>query len=309
MFQSHIKDFNKQLTTDGLIAEDIDRLGVGYDAIVIAGMGGSALAGEILNGFAGELELRMPVIVWRDYGFPESAAWAKRPLVIAVSFSGETRETLSAFEEAGRRGVARAVVSARPESALYRLAAEENIPRVHFKRDEYLTPRTACGYLYYSVLTLLSAQDVSGEPYFARINPADFEEEGRARADKLLGKISLIYTGYPYHHLGIVWKTIINETGKQPAFAYPLPELAHSEIAGFEKGGKEFHALFLGDGAEKLQGTLGTYMETERLDLEGADVFEKTWISIIMAHWTGFYLAERGGVDPSASSLIEALKR
>ncbi len=316
MFEDHVRRFSAQLTSRGLAPEDLDNLADDCDALVIAGMGGSALAGEILRGFAGELGLRLPVFLWQDYGFPEIAAWAKKPLIVAVSFSGETKETLSAYKEAGKRGVPRAVVSGNPASTLYKKAEEDRTPRVSFGGSpvEELTPRTACGTMFYSVLILLSrAFGILAESYDSRIDAASLEAQGEHLAEKLEGKTPLVYTTHPYHALGPIWKLIFNETAKTPAFSHRLPGLAHGEIAGFEEASESFYALFLTDpdgraerkeSAERLRQVFKRLMPVEDIMLQGKDPFEKLWRNVILAHWTGLYMAKRKKVDPVTSSLI-----
>ena len=314
MFEDHVRRFSAQLTSRGLVPEDIENLADDCDALVIAGMGGSALAGEILRDFAGELGLRLPVLLWQDYGFPEVAAWAKKPLVVAVSFSGGTKETLSAYEEAGKRGAPRAVVSGNPASELYKKAEKDRIPRVRFAGEEGLTPRTACGSMFYSVLILLShAFGISAESYDSRIDAASLEAQGEHLAEKFEGRTPLVYTTHHYHALGPIWKLIFNETAKTPAFSHHLPGLAHGEIAGFSAGGEAFHALFLTDpdgraerkeSAERLRQVFKRLMPVEDIILQGKDPFEKLWKSVILAHWTGLYMAKQKKVDPMTSSLI-----
>ena len=98
-FQKNLLQINEQFGYKGLSANRTNNLKNSRpDGIVILGMGGSGLAGEILRHAQGELGLKLPVIIWKDYHLPKVLWSAKRPLYIFVSFSGNTEETVSGLE-------------------------------------------------------------------------------------------------------------------------------------------------------------------------------------------------------------------
>src|SRR5687768_3092477 len=78
-----------------------------FDAVVVTGMGGSGIAGDIIWAL-GLDQLRLPVVLHKGYGIP--AFTGSRTLVVVLSHSGGTEETLSAFEDAGAKGATRLVV-------------------------------------------------------------------------------------------------------------------------------------------------------------------------------------------------------
>ena len=109
------------------------------DAVLVLGMGGSAIGGDLVVGIAGD-RLRVPLVVHRDYELP---AWAgNRTLVVAASHSGETVETLRAAGEARSRGLPLVVISTGGELA--RRAQEDGTPLLKYEAPGQ--PRAAIGF-------------------------------------------------------------------------------------------------------------------------------------------------------------------
>ena len=118
------------------------------DKVVILGMGGSAIGGDLVKSLT-EAESSVPVIVHRDYGLP--AFVDDRTLVIASSYSGNTEETLSAFEPALKTGAKKLVMTT--GGRLQAIAEENNIPV--FKIDYKAQPRAALGFSFLPTLGCL----------------------------------------------------------------------------------------------------------------------------------------------------------
>ena len=123
--------------------------------------------------------------------------------------------------------------------------------------------------------------------------------------------------------LGYIWKVIINETAKIPSFCNRFPELNHNEVAGFEneKLSKGFHFVFLRDIDDDRTGRIGLRMEklneiygkkglpVTKLELKGESHLKKIFSSVILAHWTAYYLAKQYGVNPEKTDIIEDFKK
>jgi glucose/mannose-6-phosphate isomerase len=203
--------------------------------ILVAGMGGSGISGD----FAAALG-DTPVFVNKSYGLP---AWVKaaEPLVVAMSYSGNTEETLSAAESAAAQGLTPAVVTGGGTLAAW--AAEFGWPVVTVPGG--LQPRAALGYLLGGLLHLLNAAGATSVGRRDLVAAADIADsitgEGGSGwtlaadlAQGLEGRIVAIYGGG-----GITspvaqrWKTQINENAKWPAWYSVLPELDHNEIVSW----------------------------------------------------------------------------
>ena len=216
---------------------------VDVENVVVLGMGGSGIAGDILAATAGPF-MPVPVVVSKQYGLP--AFVGDGSLVFAVSFSGDTEETVEAATTAALQGAKVVAVTAGGELA--RLAESWEAPIVRVP-DDIPQPRAALGAMAIPAMVILEEIGLfpgAGE-WIARA-----VDQLRVRRDELVGDgnaaealarrigrtIPLVYGG---GGLGAVaaqrWKTQINENAKLPAFWNVMPELCHNEIAGWGQHG------------------------------------------------------------------------
>lgn len=288
------------------------------ERIIIAGMGGSRLAGDILRMWKPEKE----IIVHSDYNLPAlSDEQLRQSLIVANSHSGNTEETVDAVLGAIEKGLSLAIVAG--GGKLIEIAKENNLPYVQVPADR-LPARSDLGHDLLAILKIIGDDDALNEAFLlASMDGAELEEEGRNLAEALSNKIPIIYTSERNLELGYVWKVIINETAKVPAFCNRFPELNHNEIAGCENAelSKNFHFLFLRDIDDNQSGRIGLRMEkldelygkkrlpVSRLELKGESHIKKIFYSIVLAHWTAYFLAKSYGVDPEQTDIIEEFKR
>ena len=210
--------------------------------VVALGMGGSAIGGDLLRVLA-EPECALPIVTNRDYTVP--AFVNADTLVIASSYSGNTEETLSAFQEVRQRGAALLAITT--NGKLAQQARELGAPLLTFRYQSQ--PRAALGYSLVSLIGVMQRLDFIGD------KAADLEEaiavmealqeeiretvpvtENLAKqlARRLHGRLPVIYgSGY----LGEVahrWKTQLNENAKAWSFFEQLPELNHNAVVGYQ---------------------------------------------------------------------------
>lgn len=314
-YRSHILAFAKQLIPASVTLSGTFRA-PRADGIVVAGMGGSGLPGTLLKELRGFLKLPLPVLLWKDYDLP--AHPFKHPLVICISFSGETAETISAFHAARRAVHSLAVIAG--GGKLLDLAKKYRVPSATFPQGD-LTPREAIGYTWTSVKRLLAAYfpSLRTGDLSKQIHPERFEKEGKRLAAQLKGTIPLVYAESAYGHAGYIWKINLNETGKTGAFSHALPEMVHNEIAGFETAPKTFVPLFLLDAS--MSRKLAKKITTVRAVLEkrgfrtlsvpfaGKTPEEKTLNSIVLSHWVSLFIAGQNRKDPSSTTIINEIKQ
>ncbi|MEK7465691.1 MAG: SIS domain-containing protein [Patescibacteria group bacterium] len=287
-----------------------------FDGLVIVGMGGSGLPGTLLESLAEAIKLPVPFVVSKTYGLPKMPF--KKPLVLCVSFSGNTEETLSAFREAKRGKLPLAVVTS--GGKLLPLARAARVPLASFDPQD-LTPREAIGYTWTSVKFLLANHfaSVVRVGFSGVLHPAKLEEEGKTLATHFKSNIPLIYTDSAYASVGYVWKINLNETGKSPAFANVIPEMVHNEIAGFETAGRVFVPCFILDPraskeirkktrvVKKVLETRG--FRTVTTTLRGKTKEEKIMNAIVLSEWTSLYVAKMNKKDPKNTRIIEEIKK
>ncbi len=209
------------------------------DAVLVLGMGGSAIGADLVAAVAGE-RLRVPLLVHRDYGLP---AWAgPRTLVVAASHSGETVETLGAATAARERDLPLVVIST--GGALGQQASEAGTPYLQYQAPGQ--PRAAIGFGVGLLHDLLANAGLIANP--DPLGPAVeaveqlLERNGRQvetdanpakqLAWALFGRIPVIYGAGIMAPVARRWKTQLNENAKSWAAFEPMPEANHNAIEG-----------------------------------------------------------------------------
>jgi glucose/mannose-6-phosphate isomerase len=301
----------------------------GVVSIVVVGMGGSAVAGDVLAALAAP-RLRFPVQVVRGGDLPEHCGI--HTLVIASSYSGDTAETLASFEEAVRRGSRLLAITS--GGALARRAEELSIGRVAVPAG-YM-PRAAFGFLSLGVLGALEAMGVvpavpddldeaetlmrevlegGGPDVPSDRNPA--KELARSIGDR----VPVVWGA---EGIGAVaatrWKTQLNENAKVPAFASEIPELDHNEIVGWSPGrGEGFALIVLRHDGEPPDVAARFPLSVEIVRSSGATVHEvrargrsglaRLLTLTLQGDLVSTYLGIALGEDPSPIEAIAGLKR
>ena len=315
MMEQSIKNFPKQFLFNPEI-QNAEKLALARRFVVL-GMGGSSLAAEILK-------MARPgadIIFHRDYDLPEVDF--KDTLVIASSYSGNTEETISGFERARRGNLPIAVISV--GGKLIELARGNNIPFIQLPSDG-IQPRMGLGYQIRALFKLMGLDDELLETgrLAGSLDVAAAALAGERLAEKLSGKVPIIYASGRNGALARNWKITFNETGKIPSFYNILPELNHNEMTGFDATeasrplSEKFHFIFLRDSAddervqrrmkilEKLYQDRG--FGVELIDLEGENIWEKTFGSLLIGVWSAYYLALSYGAEPEQVPMVEEFK-
>ncbi len=295
--------------------------------LVVAGMGGSAIGGELALAVLGDRASR-PIVVARDYALPP---WiTPDATVLCCSYSGDTEETLAAFEAAGVLG-ARRIVST-TGGALAQMARAERVPVVPLPGG--FQPRAAVGYALVVALEvaalagvgerLLYEIDVAAahaEELVAQWGPdAPEDSAAKALARDLHGTTPQIAGAGLTAPIAYRWKTQINENAKMPCFATELPELDHNEIVGWESAGElgRFSAVFLDDCdlhprvRQRIALTRELVAEqaaaTALVQSIGSTRTDRLVSLILLGDLVSLYLAALRDVDPATIASIDRLK-
>jgi glucose/mannose-6-phosphate isomerase len=226
------------------MAEDFD-LPRDYSEInklLVIGMGGSAIGGDLVGSLVAT-EARIPVIVYRGYDLP--AFVDDSTLVIASSYSGNTEETLSSFNQALETGAKKLVITT--GGKLKNIADENSIPVLTFNYRSQ--PRAALAFSFLTVLCFLQKlgfiSNKSAEVTRAvevlqslsrKIDETQPAEKNPARqlAEKLHGYLPVIYGAGLLSEVAHRWKTQINENSKAWSFYEVFPELNHNAVVGYQ---------------------------------------------------------------------------
>ncbi len=289
--------------------------------VVVCGMGGSHLAGDLLNPLQPGLDLR----TWSDYGLPPIPAdKLQDSLVIASSYSGNTEETLDAYRAAQERGLPLAAVAI--GGKLLELAKKDGVPYVQMP-DTGIQPRMALGFSLRALLALIGDQDGLRRTQELAHDPqaGAVESEGRDLAKWLKNYVPVIYAADPNRPLAYYWKITLNETGKIPAFYNVLPELNHNEMNGFDVKpssrplAQNFAFIFLSDTedhplVQKRMVILKSMYQDRKLPvrtvpLGGQTKYYKFFRNVLLAIWTAFYTAEQYGLEAEQVPMVEEFKK
>jgi len=320
-------------------AKDVKVPGGPFGSVLMAGMGGSWMAGALVR----DAKLcRVPIQIHRDYGLPDPLL-LENPLVIASTFSGNTQESLSAYDAARDRGLPIVSITRRsfddPKTGKpvknelarrsLRDADKHNVTLVRIPADPpTMQPRSATGYTVGILAGLLERVGLAEEGAVAAIEALEapllgFVDAAREHAQRLLPGLSqatpVIYSSQRYATVAHIFKIKINEHAKTPAFWNFFPELNHNEMIGWVRRRGPFHLVFLRDGedspcvlkridlAREILSEHG--LSSDVVPIEGASLVEKIFRAMLVGEWAGYELALAGGVDPTPVDIVEGFKR
>jgi glucose/mannose-6-phosphate isomerase len=289
--------------------------------LLVCGMGGSAIGGDLAEAALGQ-RLELPMVTVRGYGLPSWAGsdWA----VLCSSYSGETEETLACFEAATGLGARRIVAAT--GGALVERARGDGVPVVGL--PGILQPRAAVAYMVVIAAEAAAATGVGPriaseiEDAAALLERRSDELETRAAeiAERLAGTLPVIYGGDLTAPVARRWKTQVNENAKLHAFFSELPEADHNEISGWGPGSEEarLSAVMLEDADQHPRLRRRFELTAERIEAAGAEVVRvrtegetrtaRLFSALMLGDLVSVRLAADRGVDPLPVEAIEALK-
>ena len=321
-----ILDFPKQFPLGMEAAEKIKIAGP-FDKIAICGMGGSALAGALLKMIWGELKEMPEIIIWRNYGLPKNLN--PKTLVVAISYSGNTEETLAAFRNA--LNLKTKIVAVSQDGKTEELARENKIPFVKIP-GKLIPPRTALGYMFAILAQIFTNAGLIPQENIRQIleaakklNPQKSQAAGKKIAKRINGKIPLIYSSQKWEELAHNWKIKFNENAKIPAFFNVFPELHHNEMNSFDNFPgqnrylKNFYTIIIENPEENIRVSEGikifsAFLKKQKVPfskiiLEGSNIFEKTFNNSILADWATYWLALKRNINPAPTPIIDKFKK
>jgi glucose/mannose-6-phosphate isomerase len=303
------------------VREDIEQ-------VVVLGMGGSGIAGDVLMAAAGPY-LPLPVLVFRSYHVP--AFVDEGTLVFAISFSGDTEETVEAVTAAALQGAR--VVAVTRGGELGHLAESWGVPMVGIP-DGIPQPRVGLGALAIPPLVVL--EDIGlfpGASYWidAAVEQLQVRRDQLIKPDNVAQQLARrIGRTMPLIHggggLGAVaaqrWKTDVNENAKCPAFWNAQSELCHNEISGWGQHGDLTRQMFtlvnlrhdfehpqvmhrFNITADLLDEVVAS---VEEVSAEGEGELAQLLDLILVGNVTSLHMAFQEGVDPGPIPAQESMK-
>jgi glucose/mannose-6-phosphate isomerase len=289
-----------------------------FNKIIVCGMGGSAIGGDLLKDLLRD-ELLIRIEVSRQYHLPRHAD--ENSLVFCVTYSGNTEETLSQFVDAIEKKCK--IIGITSDGKLKEWCERFNLPCILIPRG--YQPRVALPYLFFPMMVCLNK--------FGLINLKKDIDEGIQVLKKiktegikeialyLKDSIPVIYGFNEFTAVAKRMKTQFNENSKVPAYCDAFPELNHNEIVGFqdEKLNKNSSIIFLRDKEEpeeirtrievskKL--IMNRVRKTNELWATGKSKLSKMMSLIFLGDVLSYELAVLNGVDPAQTEYISILKK
>jgi len=309
-------------------AEKISLQYVNPKNIIVAGMGGSAIGGELLKDWARD-KAQVPIEVSRAYSLPAYAD--AKSLVLVMSYSGETEESLSAFLDAAKRRCMIFCVSS--GGSLLEFAEKLGVP--YLRVPSGMPPRAALPYMFVPLLKSLEkagvVSGVSGElseavKLLVRVSCENAPEKpvkdnfAKMLASGINGGVPVVYGFGVYRSVAQRFKQQFNENSKVPSKWEFFSELNHNEIVGWENAGalaECFSTVFIRDKSESDE--IRSRIETTKTLLpSGSKAFEvwgqgrselaRMLSTVCVGDFTSVYLAVLRNVDPTPVDNINLLK-
>ena len=295
-------------------------------SIVVLGMGGSAIGGDLLGAFMQE-KGGPQVIVNRDYDLPPFVD--DRSLVFAVSYSGNTEETLSAFGQARKKGCRTITLSSGGK------LQELGDPALHIALPKGLQPRAAVAWMLVPMLGV--AEDIGLAPARPEVQEAKkilsgvveglapsvptAGNEAKAVAAGLHGAFPMIFSGPLLAPVAKRWRTQLNENAKMLAREDVLPEMDHNDLVAWseDKMAARCAVVLLRDGAEHPRVAMRMEL-TRKLGLDrarsvrevrsrGKGTLARLLSTMAVGDFASVYLSVLRGTDPTPVRVIEKLKK
>jgi glucose/mannose-6-phosphate isomerase len=295
--------------------------------IIICGLGGSAIGGDLLRSFVSG-EVKIPVYINRNYFLPAFAG--ENTLVIVSSYSGNTEESLSAYEDAKKKNCRIVCVSSGGNLSV--LASSEG--RILITVPGGYQPRCALAYSFIPMIFLLQTLGMINDRSHEiselidlmaakKLLYSNMEENPALNiSGHLQGKIPVIYSSNDLLDIvNLRWRCQINENAKMLAFGNYLPEMNHNEIVGWEVNPdmlKNFGVIFLKDNDDFERITRREEITRDIIKPFAGLIFEvssdcRTKLArildlVYLGDWVSFYLAILNKVDPTPIEKINILK-
>ncbi len=305
-----LEAFTEQLVFEQIEAGDLNK------GIVFSGMGGSGIVGDIAKNWLEKKGHNHPVFSIRGYELPPYID--NSYLVICTSYSGNTEETLSIFDDAIKRGIKPICISsggklkekAQAEGSIY-LPIPTNLP-----------PRYALGYMLSKILCLFKISKEEMEDIKGNLsgNLNEIKETAKNIAERFYSYVPIIYATMSTEVAAFRWKTQINENGKTQCYYAVIPEMHHNEVVGLDNAEVRSKCSFLimSDPEDHPRIKLRVKITEDVLKKFGVNplVMEgkgNSYLSRLMylmyvGDWVSYYFAEIYGFDPIPVKIIDYIK-
>ena len=325
-----LADFHSQVEIGIDAGQSIEKKSYDFDNIVICGIGGSAISGDILRSYLEQIGYKKQIFVNREYNLPN---WVnERTLIVASSYSGNTEETLQAYKEATK--ITKNIICFTTGGELETLAKSNGHQIV--KMQSGMMPRCALAMSFFSIITAFIHLDIVSKNMSENIENAIKDtyynlkkfskryqvltsNEALKLALLLNGKKTVLYSGKVFGPVVTRWAGQLHENSKTHAFFNIIPEMNHNEINSwdYKENNSNLSIILLKDKSEnqRVQKRITVFSELlkDKANVYGFSsdaeyLLSRMFEMIYFGDWVSYYLALMRGIDPTPIPTITKLK-
>lgn len=291
-----------------------------FDNIVLTGLGGSGIAGSIVQNYVFD-KIKVPFVVNKDYFLP--AFVGKNSLVIVSSYSGNTEETLAALKTAIK--LKATVVCITSGGAIAELAMTSKTDCIIVPSG--MPPRSCIGYSMTQLIRVLEhfglIKPILKKDFTAAIALLDAEEknirkQSKTVAARIYGKLPVIYAASDFEGMAVRFRQQLNENSKILAWHHAIPEMNHNELVGWRDKDPDKVVIILrnDNDYERVQLRMEINKKVFRkytphiieLKSKGHSYFERIFYFIHLTDYISTELAKLRAIDATEVKVIDFLK-
>lgn len=288
--------------------------------VLLTGLGGSGIGGSIVQNFVAD-KLKVPFVVNKDYALPKFVG--PESLVIVCSYSGNTEETLDAMKQAIKAKAQVVCITSGGEVA----AISEDRKLDCILVPPGFPPRSCIGYSIVQILYILRRYKLLKDKFDENIAAAiellksdtkDLQKKAKTIAQKLNGKMPIIYSGASYEGLAVRVRQQFNENGKILCWHNAIPEMNHNELVGWRQKDDNKVVLLLRNEDDfertKLRMEINKKVIKKytpniiELVSKGNSYWERIFYFIHLTDWVSVFIADLNGNDATEVQVINELK-
>ena len=289
--------------------------------IILLGMGGSAIGGDIVASFIKE-ECKIPMLVNKSYDVPSFID--KHTLAIVSSYSGNTEETISAYKSILETGAKTVAISS--GGKLIEMTSERSLDYILVPSGSP-SPRACLGYSIVQQLFILHKLDLISDTCIDHIRSAadlinfdmdSVKELAMSTAKQVHDQTVLLYCTDKYEAIALRLKQQLNENAKMHCWFHTIPEMNHNELVAWKDENKNLSVIYFRNeddfkrNMHRLEITktiIAKYCgKSLEVHSKGKNFIERSIFLIHFGDWLSWYLSQLRGVDPIEIEVIDFLK-
>lgn len=287
-----------------------------FNRIIVAGVGASGNAGELLKTY---LQNKINIETVQDYELPPYCD--KETLVFILSYTGNSQEAILCYSDALKKRCETVIITSNGKLSL--LAKDQPVPPKLIQIPRGYTARLALAYMFFPMLVVMSLNNII-EPISQDLasirqslsNVQVISDKAYELAKEIEGKTLLLYSSKQMDSITKRWKIMLNENAGIHAFTNTIPDLLHSEI---ECPYNRYHVMIFRDIKERqemikrinaLKGMLtDEKIGVTEIGIKGSSYLTRIFLTLFLGDLTSYHLAQLKGIDPTTTPNIDKYRK